>query len=151
MVLNHHEQRPASNWEPVAPADYLQWRRSNHSLEELAAYRWGDLHLTGTGTPEKVSAVLASANFFNTLRVQPMLGRTFFSGEDLPGQDQEVILSYGLWKQNFSANPNILGSAIRLDGKVYSVIGVLEKNFNFPAGADLPAKRETWWLATSWV
>jgi putative ABC transport system permease protein len=137
MVLNHHEQRPVSNWEPVAPADYLDWRGSNRSLEELTAYRWGDLHLTGTGTPEKVSGVLASANFFDTLRVQPMLGRTFFSGEDVPGQDQEVILSYGLWKQKFSANPNILGSAIRLDGKVYSVIGVLEKNFNFPAGADL--------------
>jgi putative ABC transport system permease protein len=137
MVLNHHEQRPASNWEAVAPADYLDWRSTNHSLEGLAAYRWGDLHLAGTGTPEKVSGVLASANFFDTLRVQAMLGRTFFSGEDAPGQDQEVILSYGLWKQKFSANPNVLGSEIHLNGKVYSVIGVLEKTFNFPAGADL--------------
>ncbi|MDX6459636.1 MAG: putative transport system permease protein, partial [Acidobacteriaceae bacterium] len=58
MVLNHHEQRPASNWEAVAPADYLDWRSTNHSLEGLAAYRWGDLHLAGTGLRRKSAVSL---------------------------------------------------------------------------------------------
>jgi putative ABC transport system permease protein len=149
MTVNIHEQAQSSNWEMVSAADFFDWRRGITSSEQLAAYSWGEITLSGSGAPEKLNGALTSANFFDALREKPLRGRSFAEGEDLPGGDQEAVLSYGLWKEHFAADPEILGKSIRLNGRSYNVIGISKKDFNFPAGVDIwlplaltPAQRQ---------
>jgi putative ABC transport system permease protein len=137
MALNIHEQAQSSNWEMVSPADYLDWKNDLVSIGQLAAYRWGEVNLTASGAPEKLNGVLTTANFFTAFGERMLLGRAFVQGEDLAGHDQEAVLSYGLWRQHFGADPQILGKVFRLSGKSYTVIGVAKKDFNFPAGVDI--------------
>jgi len=81
----------------VAVPTYLEWQQQAHSFDQMAAYNWDGVNLTGDGTPEKVQDFLVTTNFFSTLGVQPHLGRIFLPEEGQPGQNQRLILSYGLW------------------------------------------------------
>jgi putative ABC transport system permease protein len=78
-----------------------------------------------------------SAHYFDVLALQPMLGRNFSEDEDRPHGPKVVILSYGLWRNTFSSNPNILSQSIQLKGEPYTVIGVLPNNSTTPLNADL--------------
>src|ERR1700730_9977469 len=93
--------------------------------------------MTANDEPERVLASKVTANFFETLEVKPKFGRGLLSGEDESGRDQAVILSYGLWQRQFGADPGVLGQTVELDGKTYTVIGVMEKGFDFPTASDL--------------
>ena len=117
---------------PVAAADYYDWRNQDRSFDELAAYRQSDVNLTGSGQPERLFGAQVTANFFAALDSQPTLGRSFSNNEDEPGQGQEAILSHGLWQRRFGADPNIAGRVVDLDGKPYTIVGVMPKGFEFP-------------------
>ncbi len=78
-----------------------------------------------------------SAHYFDVLALQPVLGRNFSEDEDRPHGPKVVILSYGLWRNTFSSNPNILGQSIKLKGEPYTVIGVLPNTSTTPLNADL--------------
>jgi putative ABC transport system permease protein len=78
-----------------------------------------------------------SANFFNTLGVQPVLGRGFQEGEDQPGREREVVLSDRLWRSRFAADPGIVGQNIRLDDQNFLVTGVMPASFDFPTASEL--------------
>jgi predicted permease len=95
------------------------------SAEEMA--------LTGTGEPQVVHAQRVSANFLNILGVAPALGRSFLPAEDRTGGPDVVMLSTRLWRRRFGANPAILGHAITLAGKPYTVVGILPPRFDFPS------------------
>ncbi len=122
---------------PAAPADYLDWKNDNHSFEDLAASRQPDLNLTGTGEPQRVYGALVTSNFFQTLGVQPALGRSFAPEEDQPGHNAVAILSFGLWQSRFAGDPGILGKAIHLNGRAYTVAGVMGRDFNYPVPTDV--------------
>ena len=122
---------------PVAPADYFDWKLENQLLEHLSAYRSRDMNLTGTGEPERVYGSAVTADFFLTLGVDPSVGRAFSSGEDELGRNQVVILSHGLWQRRFAADRAALGKSVAIDGKPYTVIGVMDKNVEFPVPTDL--------------
>jgi putative ABC transport system permease protein len=124
-------------WNPVSPADYLDWKNQSHSFEQMAAWETNDLNLTGNGEPEKLVGGLVSANFFDTLGVVPAIGRPFRPDEEQLGHEQEVILSHGLWQRRFASDPQIVGKAILLDGKKYDVIGVTSSDFSFPIGVEI--------------
>ena len=85
---------------------------------------------------ERVVGVRASAGFFDVYGVAPALGRAFTAAEDEPGRNQVVVLSHGFWTRFFGADPAVLGKAITLDARPYSVIGVMPASFDFTAGAD---------------
>jgi putative ABC transport system permease protein len=137
MVLSLPPQETVI-WSPVSPADYLDWKAQSRSFEEVAAWKYSDVNLTGTGQqPEKLVAGLVSANFFDTVGVMPVTGRPFRPEEQQPGHDQEVILSHPLWVQRFGSDPGIVGKTILLDGKKYDVVGVAGKQFTLPVGAEL--------------
>ncbi|HEY3851060.1 MAG TPA: ABC transporter permease, partial [Steroidobacteraceae bacterium] len=95
------------------------------SAEEMA--------LTGTGEPQVVNAQRVSANFLGILGVTPALGRSFLPAEDRTGGPDVVMLSTRLWRRSFGANPAILGHAITLAGKPYTVVGILPPRFDFPS------------------
>ncbi len=95
------------------------------SAEEMA--------LTGTGEPQVVNAQRVSANFLDILGVAPELGRSFLPAEDRTGGPDVVMLSTRLWRRQFGANPTIVGHAITLAGKSYTVVGILPPRFDFPS------------------
>jgi putative ABC transport system permease protein len=110
--------------------DYLDWQQSQ-VFEALAAYTGGGFTLTGRGTPEQVQGARGSANFFSTLGIEPIIGRSFRPGEDKEGAANVVLLSYGLWQRQFGGDPAIVGQSLTLNGSPHSVIGVLPPTFQF--------------------
>jgi putative ABC transport system permease protein len=124
-------------WNPVSPADYLDWKGQSKSFEQVAVWKYSDVNLTGTGQPEKLVGCFVSANFFDTAGVMPVAGRPFRPEEEQPGRDQEVILSHGLWQRRFAADPAIVGKTILLNDKKYDIVGVAGPEFTLPIGAEV--------------
>ena len=116
---------------PVCAPDVIQFQRQNQVFEAVAAFRGGQFDLAGVGEPERITAERVNANLFSLLGVQPMLGRTFATEGDQPGQSL-AILSYALWHRRFGADPGVIGRTVTLDRQPYTVIGVMPRNFVFP-------------------
>ena len=116
----------------VTPGALHDWRQQSRSFEQLVSTIFDDFTLTGGDRPEQLSGYRVSAGFFSALGAQPLLGRTFQSGEDALGREQVVVLKHSLWERLFAADPKILGQTIKLDSQTYTVIGVMPKEFNFP-------------------
>jgi putative ABC transport system permease protein len=135
-LLSVRELSPKGNAIPVAPANFLDWRRQAKTIE-LAAYQAVPTNLTGAGDPARLRATRSSASLFALLGVEPALGRTFLPEEDVESRRFEVILSYGLWKTRFGGDPAILGKSLDLDSNPHIVIGVMPAGFAFPDKSDL--------------
>ena len=116
---------------------YLEYRRHATRFERITGYQRQELTLSGVGDATRLPGALASATFFETLGVQPVLGRAFTADEDQAGTDRVVILSDRLWRTRFNGDPRILGTTIALDGISRTVIGVMPRGFTFPAGSQL--------------
>lgn len=126
----------SQDWNPVAPATFLDWKKEVRSFDALTAYAWDEVNLTGDREPQKVQSFQVSANFFQTLGVQPLMGRTFLAEEEEPGKDQELILGHALWEQRYASDPNIVGKNVKVDGKTFTIVGVMSKGFDFPMPAE---------------
>lgn len=116
---------------PVAVANYIDWRDESQSFETMAAADFWTPNLTGTDTPEHLWGLQVTQNMFPMLGVAPMMGRWFAVGEDTKGADHEVILSARLWKRRFNSDPNILGKTITLNGEAYAIVGIMPAEFKF--------------------
>ena len=122
----------------VSGANYVDWKAQAKSFESLSAYMWDDVNLTSPNAlPEKVQGFTVSANLFEMCGEKPLLGRTFLPEEDQPGHDGEVILGQRLWERRFGGDPQIIGRELHIDGKPYTVIGIMRKAFDFPQTAEL--------------
>ena len=129
----------------VSAAEYLDYRSTNRCFSEIAAYQTSGFNLTGGGTPLRVRAASVSASLFPLLGTPPALGRTFAAGEDREGAGPVAVLSYSLWRDRFGLDGNVLGTSIRLDGKPFTVIGVMPASFQFPLdGAPLSDRVAVW-------
>lgn len=136
VQLFETEQAPGNY--PLTGPDYLAWQAHNHTLADTSLYSWpSQQNLTLSGGAEPVKVVRTQANFFSTLGVQPLLGRTFAQGEDTAGNTRVTLLSYGTWKQRFGARRDIVGKSIVLNGRSYTVVGVMPRWFAFDFGADV--------------
>ncbi len=93
---------PGVDLGPLTYLNFLDWRRDTHTLSSMAMYRNQDFNFTGTSESERLSGYMISADFFSTLGVQPLLGRTFLVAEDHVGAAPVVILGAGLWKRKFA-------------------------------------------------
>ena len=82
-------------------------------------------------TPENVTGARVGADFFALLGVQPALGRAFLPEEDRPGADGVVVLSDGLWRRRFGADPSVVGRDVRIDGLPHRVIGVMPRSMDY--------------------
>lgn len=120
----------------VAPVTYLEWKKQAHSFDEMGAYVWNSINLTGDREAEKVQGFAISANLFDVLGVHPLMGRTFLPEEEQRGKDQVIILSYGLWERRYASDPHILGKKVKVDGKTFDIVGVMHKGFDFPKPAE---------------
>src|SRR5712691_1150474 len=122
----------------ISYLNFLDWQRDNQTFEALAAWRGGQLSLTGSGDPEVLSGQMVSANFFAVLRVQPLFGRVFRAEEDRLGAAPVVVLGEGLWKRRFAANPNIVGTSVTLNGKAHTVVGVMPHSVRLLNAGEAP-------------
>src|SRR5689334_19681821 len=113
-------------------ANFVDHRDQQSGFEQMAAYFRRDANLTGAGEPERVQLAIVSASFFPLLRVQPLLGRGFLTEEETVGKHRVAVLGYGLWQRRFGADPGILNQPVTLGGNVYTVVGVLPADFQFP-------------------
>jgi putative ABC transport system permease protein len=117
----------------VNAADYRDWRAQNDVFEDVALVRHiANFNLTDDGEPERVLGARVSANLFGVLGVTPALGRTFSEDEDEIGHDDVVLLSDGLWRRRFAADPSVVGRRVRLSGIPHTVVGVMRPDFRYP-------------------
>ena len=116
------------------PQNVADWQKRNHSFEKMGAYVPFQLtaSVTGEGTPEEVPINYVTHEFFSILGVSPKLGRDFLPEEDLPKAPDVALLSDGLWRRRYGADPHIVGKKLIVRGKPTTVIGVLPANFKFP-------------------
>jgi putative ABC transport system permease protein len=115
---------------------FLEMQKLSRTFQALAAYEdyWGMTLSTGSET-HYLQVTQGSDNFFDVFEVQPMLGRTFLPGEDQPGKNDVVVLSYEVWRQDFNADPNVVNTTVQLDNQPYVVIGVMPAGFRFSSRA----------------
>jgi putative ABC transport system permease protein len=116
---------------PVAPANFLDWRDQNHVFEQMGAAEYWTPNLTGRNNPEKLWALHVSPATVAMLGVQPLLGRAFLPEEDETGKENEVLLSFSLWQSHFAGDPGIVGQSVALSGQTYTVVGVMPRQFKF--------------------
>jgi predicted permease len=108
----------------VAAGDYLDWKHQNSTFQDMNAWTGNTFNLASKERPEQINGQLTTPGFYSMMGVKFMLGRDFLPEEGQPGKDQEVILVNRLWKR-LGADPNIVGKQFRIDGKPYTVVGVM--------------------------
>src|SRR5262249_30198539 len=106
---------PHGGHNPVAPANFIDWRNQNSVFERMGAAEYWTPNLTGGDSPEKIWALQLSPDILPLLGVEPALGRVFLPEEDNPGRNHEVILSYALWQRRFSGDEGVVGGPIVLN------------------------------------
>jgi putative ABC transport system permease protein len=126
------EQRPSGNWfqGAVSPANYFQWSDHNTVFEQMAVMYDDSLTFTADNSdPEHVPYQGVTPNLLAMLGIDPILGRTFSAQDGVPGNDDIVILSFGLWQRRFGGDRNVVGQKIQLDGKTNTIVGVMPRGF----------------------
>ena len=123
----------------AAPQNYMDWAAQQQVFESIAAIAGGAVTLREPGAePEDLRSQRVTADFLKVLRVQPALGRGPVVDEEVDGRHRVAVLSDGLWRRRFGADPAIVGRAIPLAGGSYEVIGVMPADFTYPVGATRP-------------
>ncbi len=117
---------------PVNARHFVEWRKACPSFESMAVLEPAALTLTGSGDPERIDGARVSAALFRTLGVRPAIGRDFSDEEEFEGKDTVAILTDGLWRRQFAADPRILGKSVVLNGRTHTVVGILPADFRFP-------------------
>lgn len=127
----------------VTYRDYLDFRDQQHAFESLAATHGGTVNVTTEGRPIRFDGGFITANGFSALGVPPILGRGFRPGDDGAGQPPLLVLSYDAWRDEFGADPQVVGQPVRVNGEPSTVIGVMPEGFRFPTTEEvwIPLRR----------
>ena len=131
------EPKRASTQDPVSAPDFLAWREQSRSFEHMAALQAWDANLGQVADPERLDGYAVSPQFFALLGMQPVVGRMFSAEEEQPGRDQVVVLSHAVWEQRFSSDRNAVGKSLSLDGRPYTIVGVMPAEFDFPVSSQI--------------
>jgi putative ABC transport system permease protein len=134
---NSHYTGLPSEIPPNVP-DVYDWQRLSHTISSFALFMPGSSRLVDGDKVTPIASAQVSADFFKTLDVKAILGRTFNANDEQPGHEFVAIISHELWVSHFDARPNVLGGKIQLNRKTYTVIGVTAPDFGFPFDGDVP-------------
>jgi predicted permease len=121
----------------ISYPNFADWRNQNQVFEKIAVYNRESYNLTGTGEAERIITGQVSADLFAALRANPLLGRLFTNDEDKPGATPVVLLSYPLWQRRFGGQAGILNQPLTLNGKSYTVIGIMPQSYQFPSRVEM--------------
>jgi len=117
--------------------DLYDWREQQTSFDGLAMYETGTVNLSGVEGPERYDGAFVSANIFDLLRVQPVLGTSFRPGDDAAGAALTVVLGYDAWQTRYEGEPEVVGRSIRVNGEAATILGVMPDGFMFPEDQQL--------------
>ena len=113
--------------------DFVDWRAQQTSFEDLAAFYTRSINISGSeGLPERYLGAYVTAETFDLLRVQPLLGRGFLAGEDAPSAEPVAIIGERIWRNRYSSSPSVIGRLVRVNGESRTVVGVMPEAFRFP-------------------
>jgi putative ABC transport system permease protein len=152
------DEHPKLDMIQTSYPDFRDWKQASKMFQSLAAYGSDGFTIEAGGEPKLTLAARVTPNFFATLGVKPAMGRDFLESEEQPDGPNVAIVSDAYWRSEFGANPNVVGTLIRLDGKPVTVVGVLPRDFEFApmrsapvwvpmhAPGDLGTRRSLRWL-----
>jgi putative ABC transport system permease protein len=118
----------------MTPADFRAFRDQSSAFEAVAAGHGWNANLTGSGLPERLEGFQVTGDFFRLLGMKPLLGRTIDESDQQAGNNRAVVLSYGVWKNRFASDKDIVGKKIVLNGTNMTVAGVMPRDFDYPLG-----------------
>ena len=124
-----HETTPKVGDVSVSFPNFLDWRAASHTFAQMAAVESVDFNLAGITQPENISGDAVSPNFLSMMGVRPFLGRDFDASEEKAGTAPVLLLSYSLWQSHLGGDPNAVGKTITLDGRSFTIVGVLPPNY----------------------
>ncbi len=124
-----HETTPRIGTVSVSYPNFLDWRDQSHAFSQMAAVQSVDFNLAGVTQPESISGDAVSPNFLSMMGVRPFLGRDFDTSEEKAGTAPVLLLSYSLWQSHLGGDPNAVGKTITLDGRSFTIVGVLPSNY----------------------
>ena len=146
MIWSSLPSRGLAKFSSSGP-DYRTWRDGSHSFDDMGAYAPGNGNLAIPGkAPANVLSAQATASVFSTLGVMPFLGRRFSSHNEQWGEHRVMMLSYGLWQREFGSDPSVVGREVHLNGDVFTIVGVMPKDFIF---LDVP--KAQLWTPLAWA
>jgi putative ABC transport system permease protein len=132
-----NEKSPVLDEMSISYPNFLDWRAQNQTFEKMGVYNRASYNLTSAGEAERIVTGQVSADLFSVLRVNPLHGRVFTNEEDKPGGTPVVVLSYGLWQRRFGGQTSVLDQPIALNGKSYTVIGIMPESYAYPSRVEM--------------
>jgi putative ABC transport system permease protein len=122
------------------------WTEDSKTLENISVYEQGEINVTGEGPPEHMFAAEVSEHFFTLFGIPLLQGRTFLPAEEKTTPAQVAVISHSLWQTRYGSDPDLIGESIGLNGKPFTVIGIMPAGFGFPGATQiwipLPARLE---------
>jgi putative ABC transport system permease protein len=128
-LLVLHETTPKVGDVSVSFPNFIDWRAASRTFRQMAAVQAVDFNLAGVTQPENISGDAVSPNFLSMMGVRPFLGRDFDASEEKPGTAPVLLLSFSLWQSHLGGDPNAVGKTITLDGRSFTIVGVLPPNY----------------------
>ncbi len=125
--MNESGDEVADRW--VSYPNFVDWRERSKSFEAMSTFRGFSMVMTGSDQPANLGARMVTADYFNVMRVSPVLGRSFTPDDDKPGANPVAVISHAFWQSQFAGDQEIIGKAITLDDRPYTVIGVMPQSF----------------------
>ena len=131
QLVELRESKPNFATGSISYPNFMDWQKDNRTFASMAIVRGnGSFILTGLGEAEQVDGVFVSSGFFEQLGVNPVLGRAFAPGEDRIGAAPTVMITGGFWKRKFGSAQDVLGKSLTLDGRDYTIIGIIPATFD---------------------
>jgi predicted permease len=130
QLVTLHESKPNFETGSISYPNFLDWQKDNHTFSSMAVSRSNSFNMTGLGDAEQVNAEFVTSDFFPILGVKPVAGRAFLPADDQKGAAPVVLISAAFWKRKFGSAPDVVGKSLTLDGKVYTIVGVISANFD---------------------
>ncbi|HET8925867.1 MAG TPA: ABC transporter permease [Candidatus Acidoferrum sp.] len=135
QLVTLHESKPNFDAGSISFPNFRDWQKENRTFSMMAVFRQYSFNLTGKGDAEQLKAQLVSSDFFPILGVKPVFGRMFAEGEDEIGASPIALISEGFWNRKFGGSVDPLGKGLTLDGRSYTIVGVVPASFNLQIGA----------------
>jgi putative ABC transport system permease protein len=133
--------------QPVSYPNLKDWKERNHVFEQLAGVRGESFSLTDRSEPERVNGLRVSVNILSLLGAKPALGRDFQPEEEQPGREAVALVGHTLWRQRYAGDPRLVGQRLTLDGKAYTVVGILPPRLKYPGlRLTLPSSGADVWI-----
>src|SRR5262252_7518417 len=121
----------------ISAGDVADLRAGTQVFEDVATYQYRDFNVSSEGRVDVAYGCRVSANFFSVLGAVPEQGRLFSSNEEQPGADQSVVVSNRFWQSRFAGDAQLVGKTIRLNGRNYTVAGIMPPDFDYPVSMEL--------------